>query len=103
MRGQSCEALRDHARDNDVVRLIALATTMSRGSRDCACNDDVVSLEEISLATSMSTGLSLLRGQSRKARRDHARDNNVARLIALVTTMLQGSRDCARDNNVARL
>ena len=62
-----------------------------------------MSLGEIVLVTLMSTGLLLLRGQSREAWRDHARNNDVARLIALVTIMSLGLRDRARDDDLARL
>ena len=94
--------------------MVALGTMISWGSgrlhlqQWCiqayhSCNDNVVSLGEIALAMLMSTGLLSLQGQSCKGRRDHACNNDVARLIALVTTMSQSSRDCACDDGVARL
>ena len=60
MRQRCREAGRDCACDDDVARLIALATTMSRGSKRsgsqqrcreayCSCDDDVARLVEIAL------------------------------------------------------
>jgi len=99
---QCCKARRDYACNKDVTRVIALVTTMSRGSlrsrlqwrcREAYCsrNDDVGRLVEIALATKMSQGLLLSWQQCSKACWDCAINEDAARLIAFATTMLWGS------------
>ena len=56
-----------------------------------SCDDDVVRLREIALATMMSTGLSLLQQQCCESWRDCSRKVDVNRFIALARTKLQGS------------
>ena len=79
-----------------------------------SCNNDIMRLREIVLATMMSTGLSLLQWQCCESWRDCACNVDVNRLIALARTKLQGSerssfwQQCCKayrfcDNNVARI